>query len=212
MRFRDRADAGRALARLVGYLEGEQPVVLGLPRGGVAVAAEVAASLHAPLDVLVVRKLGHPQQPELGVGAIAEGDVTLVNSDLVAQTGVTSAELRRIEQREATELTRRVAAYRGARPRTPVSGRTVLVVDDGVATGFTARAAVEALRRQGAARIVVAVPVASVEAVEHLRRLADEVVCVDTPAAFVSTGQAYDDFSQVSDAEVTRALALRPEL
>jgi putative phosphoribosyl transferase len=206
MRFVDRRDAGRRLGAGVTHLAPEGPLVVGLPRGGVPVAYEVARSLNAPLDVLVVRKLGCPWQPELGVGALGEGGIRLVNAALVRTTGVTPADLDAVARREEVELKHRVQRYRRGREPIPVAGRTVLVVDDGLATGFTARAAVEVLRRRGARRVVLAVPVAPPETVEELRHVADEVVCLHTPRAFRAIGGYYEDFSQTSDQEVVDLL------
>jgi predicted phosphoribosyltransferase/predicted alpha/beta-hydrolase family hydrolase len=185
-------------------------VVVALPRGGVPVAAEIARALAAPLDVLVVRKLGHPHQPELGIGAVAEGGVTLLNEPLIRRSGVTPAALAAVEAREQDEVARRVARYRGDRPRVAVAGRPVILVDDGLATGFTARAAIEALRRAGAATIVLAVPVAPPETLAELRRLVDDVVCVHAPAEMWAIGQWYDDFAQTTDEEVSRLLRASP--
>ncbi len=210
MRFADRADAGRRLAQLLGDQSGPPPVVVALPRGGVPVAAEVARVLGAPLDVLVVRKLGHPQQPELGVGAVAEGGVTVLNDALLQRTRVDPAALASVEAREQEEVARRVARYRGDRPRVAVTGRAVILVDDGLATGFTARAAIEVLRRAGAASIVLAVPVAPPDTLSALRPLVEEVVCVHAPPEMWAIGQWYDDFTQTTDEEVARLLAAAP--
>ena len=169
-------------------------------------AAEVARALDAPLDVLIVRKLGHPSQPELGLGAIGEGGVTLWNDDLIRQLGVRPADLDEIAGRERVELDRRVTAYRGGRGRPPVVGRTVVLVDDGLATGFTARAAIEVLRREGAGRIVLAVPVAHPDTITELRAVADEVTALETPDDLGAVGRWFEDFAQVSDAEVAALL------
>jgi len=211
MAFRDRADAGRQLATRLSAYRDEPVVVVALPRGGVPVAAEVAMALRAPLDVLVVRKLGCPWQPELGMGAIAEGDITVRNVELIARLGVDDAAVRSVADRERTELERRIRRYRGERPPVPVEGRTVILVDDGIATGSTARAAVDVLRRRGAARVVLAAPVAPREAVATLGNAADEVVTVETPRLFMAIGQFYDDFSQTTDDEVAGLLAERSE-
>lgn len=209
MTFRDRVDAGRRLAERLAVHSGESAVVVALPRGGVPVAAEVAKALGAPLDVLVVRKLGCPWQPELGMGAIAEGDITVRNEDLIERIGVDDATIRAVADRERAELDRRVRRYRGDRPPVPVEGRTAILVDDGIATGSTARAAVDVLRRRGASRVVLAVPVAPREAVIALGDVADEVVAVETPRLFMAIGQFYDDFTQTSDDEVATLLAAR---
>jgi predicted phosphoribosyltransferase/predicted alpha/beta-hydrolase family hydrolase len=207
VRFRDRAEAGRLLAERLTGLRDERPIVIGLPRGGLPVAAEVSCALDAPLDVVVVRKLGHPAQPELGMGAIGEDGVVVVNQALMARTGVDPRDLEAVADREAVELARRVALYRGGRPRLPLAGRTVVLVDDGLATGFTARAAIELLHREGVARLVLAVPVAPADTVRELGRLVDEVVAVRTPPDFQAIGQWYEDFHQVDDATVARCLA-----
>ena len=207
MRFRDRREAGRRLADRLAPLRSDRPVVVALPRGGVAVAAEVASALQAPLDVLVVRKLGHPGEPELGVGAIAEGGVSVVNRELMAHLGISAVALEQVAEVERTELERRVDRYRGGHPRVPVAGRTVVLVDDGLATGFTARAAIDGLRRAGAGTVWLAVPVAPADTLAELRSIADAVVCLQTPDRFRAIGEWYDDFSQVSDAEVTGLLA-----
>jgi putative phosphoribosyl transferase len=207
MRFRDRHDAGRRLADRLAHLTPERPVVFGLPRGGVPVAHEVARVLGAPLDVLVVRKLGCPWQPELGLGAIGEGGIRLLNQPLIDSTGVGEHDLEEVAVREGAELERRVRRYRGSREAAPIAGRTVIVVDDGLATGFTARAAIEVLRHRGARRIVLAVPVAPARTVDDLRRVVDEVVCLHAPETFWAIGQYYDDFDQVGDDEVADLLA-----
>ena len=206
MRFRDRHEAGRQLAEQLDHLRGEDPVVLALPRGGVPVAAEVADHLGCPMDVLVVRKLGLPRQPELGVGAVGEGGTTVYNRDLLDQVGIEPADLAPVAQRETEEVHRRIERYRGDRPGVDVTGHTVIVVDDGVATGFTVRAAVRILRERGAGRIVVAVPVGPRSAVQELRALADEVVCLSSPTPFTAIGPHYDDFHQVADEEVVAGL------
>ncbi len=208
MAFRDRSEAGRLLAH---QLAGPRrlpapPVVLGLPRGGVPVGYEIARVLGAPLDVLVVRKLGHPAQPELGLGAIGEDGVRVINEQLVSQLRLRPGALDAIARREAVELRRRVLAYRGGRPRVPVVDRVVVIVDDGLATGFTARAGVEMLRRAGAGRVVLAVPVAPPPTVEALASVTDDLVCLVQPAGFSGIGEWYDDFHQVSDHEVCRLL------
>ena len=216
MRFADRAEAGRALAGPVAAAlaarPGADPVVLGLPRGGVVVAAPVAAALGAPLDVLVVRKLGLPGRPELAMGAIAAvGDsVETVRTPEVADAmGVDAAAFAAVRDRELTELARRTAAYRTGRPPVPVRGRTVVLVDDGLATGSTMRAALAALRGQQPARIVVAVPVASPRVAAELAAEVDELVCLSAPAGFRAVGQAYADFSATADDAVRAALTGR---
>ncbi|MGZ4581497.1 MAG: phosphoribosyltransferase family protein [Nocardioidaceae bacterium] len=210
MPFTDRVDAGRRLAARLSHLAGEDVVVLGLPRGGVPVAFEVARALAAPLDVLVVRKLGVPFQPELAMGAVGEGGVTVHNERILDEARITVDELATVEQRERAEVDRRVPRFRSGAP-TSLAGRTAVVVDDGIATGSTARAACQIARAKGADRVVLATPVAPPDRVASLRGDADEVVCLETPAYFVSIGSFYDDFSQTSDEEVvdllTRAAA-----
>jgi predicted phosphoribosyltransferase len=208
--FDDRRDAGRELAGvLVREIEARDrgsPVVLGLARGGVPVAAEVADQLGAPLDVLIVRKLGVPWQPELGVGAIAEGGVRVLNDALIAEIGLDRAAIDEVTLREQRELERRVQRYRGDRPPVPVKDRTAIVVDDGLATGYTAWAAIESVRSRGAARVILAVPVAPPDSVATLGKIADRVIAVTQPAFFMAIGEFYRDFSQTSDVDVVGIL------
>ncbi|HXV91143.1 MAG TPA: phosphoribosyltransferase family protein [Gemmatimonadales bacterium] len=210
MTFIDRADAGRRLAaRLEPYRRDEhgrpvELVVIGLPRGGVVVAAEVARLLEAPLDVVVVRKLGAPDYPEFAIGAIARGE-TVLNEE-IDPGSLPPGYLDRVIATETRELERREALYRGGRAAVPVAGRTVLVVDDGLATGSTAAAAVRALRRAGPRRIVLAVPVAAPDSAARLARIADEVVCLSTPADFRAVSLWYRSFGQTSDEEVVELL------
>ena len=206
MRFRDRADAGRQLASRLLPLRREDVVVLGLPRGGVAVAAEVARALAAPLDVILVRKLGVPAQPELGMGAIGEDDARVINADVVRYAGVSEADIAAVERRERSELERRINRFRGDAPREPLAGRVAVLVDDGIATGSTARAACQVARAQGAARVVLAVPVAPPSAGAALAGDADELVCLETPQRFLAIGEWYEDFSQTRDEEVVSLL------
>jgi putative phosphoribosyl transferase len=206
MPFLDRAEAGRRLAALLGHLSGEDVVVLGLPRGGVPVAAEVARALGAPLDLILVRKLGVPVQPELALGAIGEGGVRIINPDVVSITGVTDAEIAMVEARERAELVRRARRFRGDRPRVPLAGRTAVIVDDGIATGATARAACQVARAQGASRVVLAAPVAPPSVRAALATAADEVICVETPGRFLAIGEWYQDFAQTRDQEVIALL------
>ncbi|MEV4918974.1 phosphoribosyltransferase family protein [Streptomyces tirandamycinicus] len=207
MLFTDRVDAGQRLAGALGHLRGADPVVLGLPRGGVPVAYQVARALGAPLDVIVVRKLGVPYHRELGFGAIGEGGVRVISDDIVRRGHVSAKDVASVERAEAAELTRQAQRFRADRPRVGIEGRTVVVVDDGIATGATAAAACEVVRAQGAARVVLAVPVAPPDAVSWLRTLADEVVCLSTPRAFSAVGEWYRDFSQTPDQEVVALLA-----
>jgi putative phosphoribosyl transferase len=205
--FADRRDAGRQLAQGLLALAPELPVVVALPRGGVVVGFEVARALVAPLDVLVVRKLGAPRNRELGVGAIAEGGATVCDVAAVARAGMSQQSLDATLERERHELLRRVARYREGRPRVALSGRSVIVVDDGLATGLTALAAVRALRSNRAGRIVVAVPVGARESIAMLAREADEVICHTVPPQMLAVGHWYADFSPVSDDEVLSLLA-----
>lgn len=205
--FRDRVDAGRRLAELLAPYAQEDPVVLALPRGGVPVGREVAAALGAPLDVILVRKLGVPDQPELGMGAIGEDGVRVLNETVLRAAAVPADAVAAVEARERAELERRARRYRGDRPPVPVAGRTVVVVDDGLATGSTARAAIEVARAHGARRVVLAVPVAPPESVAGMRDVADDVVVAETPAQMWAIGAWYEDFSQTSDDEVVRLLA-----
>jgi predicted phosphoribosyltransferase len=203
MTFKDRLDAGERLAAALARFRTEDVVVLGLPRGGVPVAAVVARALGAPLDVIVVRKLGVPAHRELAMGAIGDGGVRVVNEDVLRAEGVTARELAEVEARERAELIRRARDLRGDRPPVSVAGRTAIVIDDGIATGSTASAACEVIRALRADRVVLAVPVGARQALEALRRVADEVVCLETPEPFYAVGQWYADFSPTTDEEVT---------
>jgi predicted phosphoribosyltransferase len=205
-RFADRREAGRLLASRLLPLAERSPVVVALPRGGVPVAEEVAAALDAPLEFLAVRKLGAPHNPEYGIGAIAEGGTRVFDAEALAVLGIDGAALAQIAERELDELNRRVRAYRGSRLPLPLRGRTVVVVDDGVATGVTDTAALRAIRCQLPRRLVLAVPVCAPDSAARLREEADEVICLTEPALLRGVGQWYDDFSQVSDREVIAAL------
>ena len=206
MVFADRDDAGRRLAARLGHLRGEPVVVLGLPRGGVPVAFQVARALGAPLDVIVVRKLGVPFQPELGMGAVGEDGVRVINPGVVDASGVPEEELAAVQAREQAAVDARAARYRVRRPREPLTGRVAVVVDDGIATGSTARAACQIARAHGAARVVLAVPVAPPGWQARIGAEADELVCVDTPREFFAIGEFYARFPQVSDEEVIACL------
>jgi putative phosphoribosyl transferase len=205
-RFSDRREAGRVLStRLAAYAGRSDVVVLALPRGGVPVAAEVAAALGAPLDVFVVRKLGVPYQPELAMGAIASGGVRVVNDEVIAAARITPVMLESVTRVEQRELERRELAYRNGRPAVPLKDKVAILVDDGLATGSTMRAAVEAVRRLQPSRVVVAVPVGAPETCRGLALMADDVICVEMPVPFSAVGLWYEDFSQTTDDEV-RAL------
>lgn len=207
MQFSNRRDAGRQLAaKLAEYADDANVLVLGLPRGGVPVAYEVARALHAPLDVFLVRKLGVPGHRELAMGAIASGGLRVVNSDVVEALGIVPSAVESVATSELVELERRQSAYRGNAPLPKLSGRTVIVVDDGMATGSTMRAGVGALRQSNPARIIVAVPVAAAETVRRLREDADSVVCLIAPPDFQAVSAWYAAFSQTSDEEVRKIL------
>ena len=207
MIFANRKEAGQKLAiRLRKYADRSDIVVLGAPRGGVPVAFEIAADLKAPLDVFVLRKLGVPGREELAFGAIASGGVRILNRDIVEGLGITGLDIERVTRAEKEELERRERTYRGGKAPLNVSGLTVILVDDGIATGSTMKAAVRALRQMKPARIVIAVPVAPPSTCNQLRSEADELVCLETPQPFYGVGQFYSDFSQVSDEEVKELL------
>ncbi|MBI4729040.1 MAG: dienelactone hydrolase family protein [Acidobacteria bacterium] len=207
-RFRNRREAGRLLGERLRPFQAEAPVVIGLPRGGTPVAYEVARALGAPLDVIVVRKLGAPGQPELGIGAVGEGGVRVLHPTLPRSLRITQAELDAMTARESAEVARRVERFRGHRPAVPVAGRTVILVDDGLATGGTARAAARVLAARGARRVILAVPVAPPETVESLSADVDEVVCLQTQEFMLAIGEWYEDFAQTTDEEVAELLAL----
>lgn len=213
LRFRDRVEAGQLLGRELAKRLGTtaDAVVLALPRGGVPVGAEVAKALNAPLDVFIVRKLGVPGHEELAMGAIASGGVRVLNRDVLDYARITQQQIDTVAAREERELSRREAEYRGNRPPLDVRGQTVIVVDDGLATGSTMRAAVQALRAMEPKRIIVAVPVGAAQTYEELRTIADEIVCLRTPEPFDAVGLWYDDFTQTTDAEVHELLSRNPQ-
>lgn len=205
-RFTDRADAGRRLAALLLPHRLDDAVVLGVPRGGVPVAAEVALALSAPLDVLLVRKLGLPFHAEMAMGALGEGGVRVVNEEVARLAGVRPAELAAVETRERQELERRARDYRRHHARVALDGRTAVIVDDGIATGSTARAGIDVARAHGAARVVLATPVAPPSSLIELRPCADEIICLLMPVRFFAVGEWYEDFEPTSDDEVVALL------
>lgn len=200
--FDDRADAGRRLAKILTHLGAEDVVVVGLPRGGVPVAYEVAHELGAPLDLILVRKLGVPAQPELGMGAIGEDGVLIINQSVLEQANVTEQQLTTVQASERSELARRVELYRKGRSRVPLRDRVVLIIDDGIATGSTARAACEVARAEGARRVILAVPVGPIGWTDRLAGVADELIALTEPDQFSGVGQFYSDFTQTSDEQV----------
>ena len=205
--YADRREAGRALVPEIKQCELNEPIVLGLPRGGIPVAFEVATAIDALLDVLVVRKLGAPFQPELAIGAIASGDIRVLNEDLIREVpGIDDAVLEEIVVKEKEELERRESLYRGNRAYPELRDRNVIVIDDGIATGATMRAAAQAIRSRDPAKLLIAVPTAPIQAVRLLEKTADQVICLDTPAPFFAVGNYYVDFGQTTDDEVRRLL------
>lgn len=209
-RFLNRTEAGRALAERLEHLRGEDVIVLALPRGGVPVAAEIARALDAPLDVLNVRKLGVPWQEELAMGALATGGVRVLNNDVILGTGVSAADLEEVTRLQAIELDRREKLYRGGRPAPVLTGRTVVIVDDGIATGATVRAAIQVVRSQHPARVVLAAPVAQASVAATLERQVDECVIMLAPEDLYAIGLWYEHFEQLTDDEVRLALARTP--
>ena len=209
MPFRNRADAGRKLAGALAAYRDQRPVVLALPRGGVPVAAEVAAALGAPLDLVLVRKLGVPVQPELAMGAVVDGSAPIVvrNEDVIRLTGVSEEEVQSVCAEELAEIERRRERYLGTRKRVDIAGRVAIVIDDGIATGATTRAALRALRLRGPKKLILAVPVAPTETLAAMREDADDVVCLEDYADFGAIGFFYADFRQISDGEVIAILA-----
>jgi len=206
MLFADRVEAGRELAKRLTHLRGQPVVVLGLPRGGVPVAAEVARALAAPLDVIVVRKLGVPFQPELAMGAVGEDGAQVIDPQVIRMARVSADELTTIQERERAEVDRRAREYRAGRDRVPLAGRVAVIIDDGIATGSTAKAACQVARALGAARVVLATPVAPPDWQHRIGSDADEMVSVATPSPFYAIGEFYGDFSQTSDETVMACL------
>ena len=210
--FRDRSDAGRQLAEKLRYLEHSQPLVLALPRGGVPVGIEVASALHAPLDLLLVRKIGVPWHPELAAGAVIDGarPRTVINEDVVRAAGVSESDIARIVEAELAKIERRRRLWLSDRPHVSIAGHSAIVVDDGIATGASARVALQAVRAEEAARVVLAMPVAPAETAEMLRAECDDLVCLATPEDFMAVGIYYEDFHQVDDQEVQELLQRAP--
>ncbi len=212
MTFRDRSDAGRRLAMALASYKGRSAVVLALPRGGVPVAAEVAEALDAPLDLVLVRKIGVPTQPELAMGAVVDGAAPIVvrNQEVIELSGTTADEFDAVRARELAEIERRRKLYLGDRSRAPIEGQVVIVIDDGIATGATTRAALQAIRRRKPKELVLAVPVAPPDTIERLRGEVDALICLQTPESFAAIGYFYRDFRQVSDEEVVEILKRFP--
>lgn len=206
MIFHDRISAGRKLAQRLSYLKNKEVVVLGLPRGGVPVAFEVAHEINAPLDVIVVRKLGVPFQPELAMGAVGEGGVVIKNDEVIRMAKISAEQFAQVQARENEEVANRATKFREGRSPASLKGRIALIVDDGIATGSTAQAACDVARALGADKVILAVPVGSKEAVAALTSRADEVICLDIPDNFFAVGEWYEDFSPVSDEEVVEFL------
>ena len=212
MPFIDRMDAGRRLAKALAHYKAQRPVVLALPRGGVPVAAEVATVLDAPLDLILVRKIGVPFQPELAMGAVVDGGKPVIvrNEDVISLAGVSEREFNATCDQQLAEIERRRKLYLGDRPHPQIAGRTVIVVDDGIATGATTRAALQAIRMRKPSKLVLAVPVAPTESLKELRGEADEIICLEDYEDFGAIGLFYSDFRQVSDTEVIEILARHP--
>ena len=212
MPFKNRSDAGRKLAKALASYKEQQPVILALPRGGVTVAVEVAAALNAPLDLILVRKIGVPSQPELAMGAVVDGGAPIIvrNEDVIRLAGIDESEFKAIGDSELAEIDRRRQRYLGSRQRADISGHTAIVIDDGIATGATTRAALRATRMRNPKRLVLAVPVAPTSAVAELRSEADDVICLEDHEFFGAIGAYYADFNQVSDDEVIEVLKRFP--
>jgi predicted phosphoribosyltransferase len=212
MPFLDRAEAGRKLARALASYKDQSPVVLALPRGGLPVGAEIAAALKAPLDIVLVRKVGVPYQPELAMGAVVDGGepITVRNEDVISAAGVSEREFKAACSRELVEIERRRRLFLGDRRRAEIAGHTAIVTDDGVATGATARAALRAIRKRGPKTLVLAVPVAASDTIAELRSEVDALVCLEAPHRFGAVGSFYADFRQVEDEEVNAILARFP--
>ena len=212
MPFSNRTEAGRKLAEALAFYKGQHPVILALPRGGAPVAAEIAAALEAPLDLVLVRKIGVPFQPELAMGAVIDGQEPLVvrNEQVIRMAEINQSEFDAIRDRELEEIERRRKLYLGNRPHPEVTGQTVIIVDDGIATGATIRVALRAIRMRKPRKLILAVPVAPTQSLDELRTEADEIVCLEDYEDFGAIGLYYSDFRQISDAEVIKLLALHP--
>jgi len=206
MWFRDRVEAGKKLATQLGEYKEKLTVILAIPRGGVVVGYEVAKALNAPLDIIVPRKIGAPQNPELAIGAVTEDGTTILNQSLVHEIGVNPKHIEQEKENQIKEIRRRIATYRGVRPPVKLKGKTVILVDDGIATGATVRAAIHSIMNQGASEVVVAVPVAPPDAILALKKEVNKVLCLITREPFYAIGQFYEDFTQVSDDEVVKLL------
>jgi len=212
MPFSNRTEAGRKLAEALAFYKGQHPVILALPRGGAPVAAEIAAALEAPLDLVLVRKIGVPFQPELAMGAVIDGQEPLVvrNEQVIRMAEINQSEFDAIRDRELEEIERRRKLYLGNRPHPELKGQTVIIVDDGIATGATIRVALRAIRMRKPRKLILAVPVAPTQSLDELRTEADEIVCLEDYDDFGAIGLYYSDFRQISDAEVIKLLALHP--
>ncbi|QHW00213.1 phosphoribosyltransferase [Spirosoma endbachense] len=203
MRFKDRSDAGKVLAQMLArYDREDNSLILALPRGGVPVAYEVAIRLHCPLDVFIVRKLGFPKQPELAMGAISSGGIVVMNESLIRSKAISPETIAQVVKVESQELERRERAYRADKPAQTISGKTIFLIDDGLATGASMKAALLAIKQQNPAQLIIAVPVATEQSCDELQHEADLVICAKTPEPFYSVGSWYDDFSQTTDFEV----------
>ena len=208
MIYKNRQDAGRQLAEKLMKFKDENPIIIALPRGGVVTGYEAAKMLHAPLDVMITRKLGAPFQPELAIGAIAPNDVRILNLDAIRFLGISKDEMEEIIRRETKEMHRRIKLYRGDLPPLDLSGKTVIIVDDGLATGVTAGVAVLSIKQMTPEKIILAVPVSPIDTAEKFREEVDEFICLSEPPDFFAVGQYYDDFAQVTDEEVISLLEL----
>lgn len=210
MLYKDRRDAGKKLAlRLIHYKNREDTLVLALPRGGVVVGDEIARILHCPLDIIIIRKIGAPMQPELAIGAISETGTVVLNQDIISVYGISEQYIKKESSRQKEEIARRISLYRGGKGITSVGGKVIILVDDGVATGATIKAAIETLKREKISRLVAALPVSSVSAQSDIKDMVDEWVCLQTPWDFMAVGGYYEDFTQVTDEEVVEILTLK---